>query len=61
MGLVLDHSVDKINSMDVFRICLLKPSSLFGFQNKRMLIILFPLSIKILASIVAILSKRVCL
>ena len=65
MGLVLvrmlNLSVDKINSMDAFRVCLLKRSSLFGFPNKRMLIILFSFSIKIVASIVAILSKRVCL
>ena len=40
--------------MDAFRICLLKQSSLFGFPNKRILIILFSFSLKMLASIVAI-------
>ena len=58
---LLNLSVDRINSIDAFRIALLKEFSLFSFPNKRVLTILSSFSVKILESIVAILSKRVCL
>ena len=60
MGL-LNLSDDRIYSIDAFSIALLKEFSLFGFPNKRVLTILSSFSVKMFASIVAILSKRVCL
>ena len=54
---LLNLSVDRINSIDAFRIALLKEFSLFSFPNKRVLTILSSFSVKILESIVAILSS----
>ena len=57
----LNASVDRINSIDTFGIALLKELSLFGFPSIRVLTILSSNLVKMLASIVAILSKRTCL
>ena len=54
---LLNLSVDRINSSGAFRIALLKEFSLFSIPNKRVLTILSSFSVKILESIVAILSK----
>ena len=58
---MLNLSVDRIYSTVAFSIALLKEFSLFGFPNKRVLAILSLTAVKILASIVVILSMRVCL
>ena len=49
--------VDRIYSIDAFSIALLKEFSLFGFPNKRVLTILSSFSVKMFASIVAILCN----
>ena len=58
---MLNLSVDRIYSTVAFSIALLKEFSLFSFPNKRVLAILSLIAVKILASIVVILSMRVCL
>ena len=58
---MLNLSVDRIYSTVAFSIALLKEFSLFDFPNKRVLAILSLIAVKILASIVVILSMRVCL
>ena len=55
----MNLSVDRTNSTDAFSIALLKEFSLFGFPNKRVWTILTSFSVKMFASIVAILSKSV--
>ena len=44
---LLNLSVDRIKSIDAFRIVLLKEFSLFSFPNKRVLTILSSFSVKI--------------
>ena len=58
---LLNLSVDRIYSIDAFSLALLKEFSQFGLPNKRVLTILSSFSVKMFASVVAILSKRVCL
>ena len=58
---LLNLSVDRIYSIDAFSLALLKEFSQFGLPNKRVLTILSSFLVKMFASIVAILSKRVCL
>ena len=52
-------SADRMYSIDAFSVALLKEFSQFGLPNKRVLRILSLFSVKMFASIVAILSKRV--
>ena len=54
---MLNLSVDRIYSIDAFSIALLKEFSQFGLPNKRVLTVLSSFSVKMFASIVAILSK----
>ena len=49
-----------MNSIGEFRIALLKEFSLLGLPNKRALTLLSSFSVKIVASVKVILSKRVC-
>ena len=53
--------IDRIYSIDAFSIASLKEFLLLGLPNKRVLTILSSFSVKMFASIEAILSKRVCL
>ena len=59
--IILNLSVDRIDSIDPLSVALLKEFSLFGFPNKTVLTILSSFSVKVFAAIIAILSKRVCL
>ena len=55
----MNLSVDRINSIDAFRIAFLKKFSVFGFPNKRTLPKISSLTIKTSAFVTAVLSKRV--